>query len=247
MQDAATSSEAPAEGHTDPRREKLAAAGKRYIVRDNAAAVISLALALGAARSFVWYDAWLYAGVLLAVKVTTAVLLVRHNPAVLNARGTKQSTSAREKWFFAVFVPTSLGLPIVAGLDAGGPGWTYSSVALLVLGLLLVVAGASLVVWALVVNAFFEPTVRLQSDRGHRVCTAGPYRFVRHPGYTGAVLAMAGVPLALGSAWAAVPWLVGTVAFIVRIRYEEALLQAELDGYEDYARTTRYRLLPGVW
>ena len=232
---------------TDPRQEPLTLAGKRYIVREHLAAVLQFGLALGSARTLDWYNAWLYGAFLLIVKLSSAVSLVRVNPAVLNARGTRQPLSRREQIFFSVFIPSSLAIPIVAGLDAGGTGWSHRSTLELVIGLGFMLAGTSLVVWALAVNAFFEPSVRVQRDRGHTVCTTGPYRFVRHPGYTGAILATAAVPLALGSRWCFLPVAVMTVAFVVRTVYEDDMLRAELDGYEAYAVATRWRLLPFVW
>ena len=232
---------------TDPRQEPLTLAGKRYVIREHLAAVVQLALALGSARTLDWYNAWLYGSFLLIVKLSSAVSLARVNPAVLNARGTRQPMSRRERVFFSVFIPSSLALPVVAGLDAGGAGWSHRSMLELVIGLGFMLVGTSLVVWALAVNAFFEPSVRIQRDRGHTVCTTGPYRFVRHPGYTGAILATAGVPLVLGSRWCFVPFAVMTVAFVIRTAYEDDMLRAELDGYEAYAVATRWRLLPFVW
>ena len=76
---------------------------------------------------------------------------------------------------------------------------------------------------------------------------SGPYRVVRHPGYTGAIVAAAGVPLALGSRWCFAPFAVMTVAFLIRTAYEDHMLRAELDGYDAYAAATRWRLLPFVW
>lgn len=231
----------------DARRAPLEAEGKRYIIRDHMVAVVQLALALASARALGWYNAWLYASVLLAVKVSSALVLLRVNPAVLNARGTRHAMSMHERIFFSVFVPSSLAFPIVAGVDVGDAGWTHRSDLELAVGLTLLVSGAGLVVWAIAVNAFFEPTVRIQRDRGQSVCTSGPYRFVRHPGYTGAIASVSGVPLALGSYWCFVPVVVMTFAFIARTVYEDRLLRAELDGYDVYAARTRYRLFPLVW
>jgi len=231
----------------DPRQEPLTAAGKGYIVRDHLEAVLQLALALGSARTLGWYNAWLYAAALLIVKLSSAILLSRVNPAVLNVRGTRLTVSGRERLFFSVFIPSALALPIVAGLDVGGTGWSHRSTSELMIGLGSVLAGSSLVVWALAVNAFFEKTVRIQRDREQTVCTSGPYHFVRHPGYTGTILATAGVPLALGSRWCFVPFAVMTVAFVIRTSYEDDLLRSELAGYAAYVARTRWRLLPFVW
>jgi protein-S-isoprenylcysteine O-methyltransferase Ste14 len=100
---------------------------------------------------------------------------------------------------------------------------------------------------ALTTNPHLETTVRIQKDRGHKVITTGPYRFVRHPMYTGVLLMYAGWPLILGSMWSYVVVGIIVVLFVVRTALEDRTLRTELEGYEAYAGRTRYRLLPGVW
>lgn len=231
----------------DPRREALRVEGKRYLVRDHLALVIHVALLLAGARTWGWLNAWLVAALILCLKLSSALINLRINPAVLNARGTRREMSRRERVFFAVFIPSSLALPLVAGFDVGVSGWSHASTLELGLGLALLAVGGALDVWAIAVNAFFEPTVRIQRDREQRVCTAGPYRFVRHPGYVGAILATASLPLILGSRWCLVPAAIQALALVVRTAFEDRLLRDELEGYEDYASRTRYRLLPFVW
>ena len=136
---------------------------------------------------------------------------------------------------------------IIAGLDYRF-GWSAPiplaiSLAALLVGLL----GFAFSTWALVENRFFSAVVRIQTDRGHSVCSTGPYRFVRHPGYAGGILFYLMTPLILSSWWAFIPALLTTIFTIIRTHLEDKTLQAELDGYEAYARQTRYRLLPGVW
>ncbi|OHD72012.1 MAG: hypothetical protein A2177_06885 [Spirochaetes bacterium RBG_13_68_11] len=75
----------------------------------------------------------------------------------------------------------------------------------------------------------------------------GPYRLVRHPGYAGATVACAALPLMLGSVWGFVPFAVFLVAVVARTALEDSTLRAELPGYEEYCRRTRYRLVPGIW
>jgi protein-S-isoprenylcysteine O-methyltransferase Ste14 len=101
--------------------------------------------------------------------------------------------------------------------------------------------------WAMSVNAFFAQTVRLQTERGHTVVTDGPYAYVRHPGYVGMLACMLGACFLLGSLWALVPWLLYLAATVVRTELEDRTLHAELSGYPDYARRTRYRLIPLIW
>jgi protein-S-isoprenylcysteine O-methyltransferase Ste14 len=99
----------------------------------------------------------------------------------------------------------------------------------------------------MVANRFFAPTVQLQAARGHQAVHAGPYRYVRHPGYVGVILCFIGLPLAVGSWVAMILGIFGAALYVLRTRLEDRTLQAELPGYADYAQRTRFRLLPGVW
>ena len=110
-----------------------------------------------------------------------------------------------------------------------------------------VALGYALFMWAMVSNAYFSEVVRIQEDRGHQVATDGPYRFVRHPGYAGAILSFLGSPLLLGSWWAFIPTALGVGGYILRTALEDKTLQLELGGYREYTERVRYRLIPGVW
>ena len=101
---------------------------------------------------------------------------------------------------------------------------------------------------AMTVNPHFEKTVRIQDDRNHRVIESGPYRIVRHPGYTATLLGFVlATPLLLGSWWAFIPAILAMLCFIIRTVLEDLTLHKELWRYEAYAQKVRYRLLPGLW
>jgi protein-S-isoprenylcysteine O-methyltransferase Ste14 len=108
-------------------------------------------------------------------------------------------------------------------------------------------AAGRAVAWAMRSNPFFSSHVRIQDDRGQVVVSGGPYRYVRHPGYVGAILYNLGAPILLGSLvalWMGVAFL---VVFVLRTVLEDAMLQADLEGYRDYASRVRHRLVPLVW
>jgi protein-S-isoprenylcysteine O-methyltransferase Ste14 len=96
-------------------------------------------------------------------------------------------------------------------------------------------------------NAFFSTVVRIQTDRGQTVSRAGPYRYVRHPGYLGAVVQSLAIPFLLGSWWSLIPGIAAAALMVIRTRFEDQALQAELNGYSDFAKQVRYRLVPGIW
>ena len=101
--------------------------------------------------------------------------------------------------------------------------------------------------WAQAVNKFFEPSVRIQTDRGHHVIDTGPYRIIRHPGYAFGFAFFLGIPLALGALWGLIPAMIMSGFVVVRTVLEDRTLQNELPGYKEYAQRVRYRLVPGIW
>ena len=140
----------------------------------------------------------------------------------------------------------ALVTPIVAGLDlrfrgSALPGFWFP------VGCAALVPAALFADWAMLENEHFEQFVRIQTDRGHRVVTTGPYRFVRHPGYLGAIIGALVTPLLLGSAWTFVPAGLVALLFVIRTQLEDRTLRRELRGYAEYAARTRFRLVPGVW
>jgi len=198
-----------------------------------------------------WLWGWALLGVVAAVLAAHVLILVPINPELLAERekGIRdQGVKAWDKW---VAMLAAGVLPIaswvVAGLDVRfhwtGPLPLVRHVAGLVVNLL----GYALFLWAMASNAFFSEGVRIQEERGHAVATGGPYRYVRHPGYVGAILAQLATPFLLGSPWALIPSVGSAALYVLRTYLEDRTLIEELPGYREYAQRTRYRLLPGVW
>jgi protein-S-isoprenylcysteine O-methyltransferase Ste14 len=149
------------------------------------------------------------------------------------------------------FLPITLllfGHWVLAGLDRGQLHLSDSVPIVARVAALVAFTLAWLVfVWAMHVNRFFSSIPRIQSERGHRVISGGPYRFVRHPGYAAALVAAIASGIALGS-WLSTAIVPFAVAGLVRRTIvEERLLERGLPGYADYASRVRYRLLPGIW
>jgi protein-S-isoprenylcysteine O-methyltransferase Ste14 len=138
-------------------------------------------------------------------------------------------------------------VPAVAGLDVGRYRWSSLGIYYAVLGLIMMVVSSVLINWAMIENPYFEPTVRIQEDRGHRVVSTGPYGIVRHPGYLSGILWMSSIPLVIGSLYTFVPVALYSALMILRTHLEDRTLQDELAGYADYAGKVKYRLFPGVW
>ena len=114
-------------------------------------------------------------------------------------------------------------------------------------GCVLLLAAILFMSWTMRTNSFAAPVVKIQKERGQTVITTGPYAIVRHPLYFGALFYVAGTSLVLGSWWgfAMVPLV--AFGFAIRIRVEEKALHEGLQGYADYARRVRWRLIPFIW
>jgi protein-S-isoprenylcysteine O-methyltransferase Ste14 len=136
---------------------------------------------------------------------------------------------------------------VVGALDTGR--WHLTTVPSWLRAVGVAGCGAStfLVFRAMLANRFFSAVVRVQRDRGHHVVDTGPYAAVRHPGYAGMILAVPFSALALGSWVSFALALVYSAMIFRRVLFEDGYLRANLEGYDDYARRVRYRLLPGAW
>jgi len=138
-------------------------------------------------------------------------------------------------------------IPAVAGLDVGKFHWSTLDVWFVVLGLLLLAISTIFLNWAMIANPYFEPTVRIQKDRGHRVIASGPHKIVRHPGYLAGISYVSSIPLIIGSVFTFIPVGIYALLMIIRTLLEDRTLKKELNGYSEYAQKVRYRLLPYVW
>jgi protein-S-isoprenylcysteine O-methyltransferase Ste14 len=208
--------------------------------------VIAVLLFLPAGR-LDWAWAWVYVGIYVLGVCINASFMLRANPELIAERARlTRGTRSWDKTIAAISAPLAFSIYVVAGLDER-LHWSAPPLSVHVVGLLVVIGGSAFSSWAMLTNAFFSTTVRIQEDRGQTVVTEGPYRLVRHPGYLGWGLASFGLPLLLGAPWALIPAGLSAITSVVRTALEDRTLQEELPGYADYARRVRYRLLPGIW
>ena len=220
-----------------------------FLLRLIAAMVMLGALLFIPAGTLRWPMAWALIAVHLVYLFVLMLILLRVNPSLIRERSRliTEDTKSWDKWLNPTLGVVLLGGWIVAGLDFRF-GWSAAmSLALQIAGLIVVILGYILFGWAMVVNQYFSRVVRIQDDRGHQVCTDGPYQYVRHPGYAGFVPAFLGISLALGSWVALLPMAVAAGLLVLRTALEDRTLHEELPGYRKYATQVRYRLLPGVW
>ena len=194
-----------------------------------------------------WWNAWVLLGLNCAASIGTMALLWRNTELLAE----RSNIRAGKSWDRAI-VPIAVLLGpmatwITAGLDTrfrwsgGMPTVAFAA------GVVVAVLAAAWTAWAMQSNRFFSAVVRIQKDRGHSVITSGPYRFVRHPGYAGMSAFTLATPLILNSRWAFAPAIATAAVTVLRTVLEDRTLCNELDGYADYARRVKYRLMPAIW
>ncbi|MBN2257875.1 MAG: isoprenylcysteine carboxylmethyltransferase family protein [Anaerolineaceae bacterium] len=196
-----------------------------------------------------WIMAWLFIAIFLLFDIATAIVVAPRHPDLLDER-TKLGQNVKSWDKILLRIVAAYG-PFTVWIISGWQFrfgwqpeipfiWQWTAAGFTALGF-------AIVTWSMAANAFFTTTGRLQPERGQTVASSGPYHHIRHPGYLGAILFNLATPVMLGSSWGFIPAVLVAAGYILRTYLEDQTLQAELSGYEEYTRKTRYRLFPYVW
>ena len=186
---------------------------------------------------------WLYVFVCSVTFVVGAYVL---DPDLLRERMRPGGHRLQLRYYVLLFLP--LAHWCVAGLDVGRFHWSDRVPQLLQIeAFVLCTLALGMIIWAMRVNRFFSSVIRLQDDRGHELVCNGPYRWVRHPGYTAVFLICLSSGVALGSWLSMLPAVACIPLLLIRTVAEDRFLKKNLKGYSAYADTVRYRMVPGIW
>jgi len=209
------------------------------------------ALLLGLAGDFYWIEAWVFSVVFIVLCCATVVYLYFKDPALLQERYSGISQKGQKSWdkiFLSVFVSLFFLSYVIMPLDARRYHWSPE------FPTWIEVTGAIFLALAFVIifevfreNTFAAPVVRVQEERRQKVISSGLYGIVRHPMYVGAVFLFFGVPMLLGSIYGIIIGFAMTVMIAIRSIGEEKVLTEELDGYQEYTRRVRWRLIPSIF
>lgn len=228
------------------RKNQLKEAVRKWWLKNLISLILLGAVLFISSGEGTWMMMWIYLSSLFIIVVANAVAM---DLQLMVERS--QLQEGTKKWdvplvsFVAIWGP--LLTLVIAGLDRRY-GWSSGLLSeLQIAALILVILGGLLGTWSMASNKFFSATIRIQSDRNHQVITRGPYRLIRHPGYAGGIISILMTPIALGSWFALIPGVLVSCGYAVRTLLEDKVLQEELDGYREYTRKVRYRLVPWIW
>ena len=206
-------------------------------------ALLGLLLFLPAGTIF-YPQAWLFMGILFIPMLIMGIVLFIKSPALLEKRLNNKEKQKAQKGVIAL---SGLIFPIgfvLSALDFRN-GWSTVPLWLTVTASLLFLIGYGLYAEVMRENAYLSRTVEVQE--GQKVVSTGLYGIVRHPMYLATLFMFLPLPLILGSFWGLIPFAIYPVLIIIRIFNEEKILTEGLNGYEDYKKRVKYRLIPFVW
>ncbi len=221
----------------------------RIVVQSVVGIGITVALLFGGAGTIAWPEAWLFLLTQISSSIVIVSWLKKHNPELLQERMDlwKRLVKPWDKAIVVLLIAALVPLFALPGLDAIRYQWSYLPLSLKVIGFAGILVSYGLIFWVVKTNPYSSAVVEIQEDRGHKTITTGPYQFVRHPMYVGAILLFFSIPLALGSLVTFIPGIILTALIVVRTYLEDKTLHQELEGYTAYAGTVKYRLVPGIW
>ena len=193
-------------------------------------------------RGALWFAAYFAA-------IGTVIWLYRAVPETMAARlsivDSKNVTPAWDKVLLAVF--WLLAYFIVYWVAGRRCDSSLPIDAIAVIGVAIYLLSSALTAWALSENRYAEAVSRVQDERGQRVCSTGPYAFVRHPMYTAIIMWCISVVMVFPSVWVALVSGAVAVVIVVRTTLEDAMLAGGLEGYSEYRNRVRWRLVPFIW
>jgi protein-S-isoprenylcysteine O-methyltransferase Ste14 len=194
-----------------------------------------------------WWQAWVFLGVFFIAVLAITLYLMKKDPKLLERRvkaGPIAEKQTGQKVAQGVASLAFVALFVVAGFDHR-LGWSTVPTSLALAGDVLVGLGLGTVFFVFRENTFASGTVEVGAEQ--KVVATGPYARVRHPMYSGGLVLLLGVPLALGSWWALLAVIPLALVIVWRLLDEEKLLAKDLPGYREYRNKVRHRLVPFIW
>ena len=194
-----------------------------------------------------YWQAWVYLAVFAGASALITAYLWKHDPKLLERRVNAGPAAEKEKSQKRIQALASLAFVSEMILPSADHrfGWSHVPLMFTIVGDILVLLGFFVVFLVFKENTFTSATIQL--DPCQRVVSTGPYAFIRHPMYAGALILLFGTPIALGSWWGILMVIPMAFVLVLRLLDEEKFLRQGLPGYTDYCRRVKFRLAPMIW
>lgn len=227
------------------QKEKLSI---KLILKSLSILLVFILVTFLAAGRLDYWQGWMFNGLNILFILLTYLLLIDRKDLIKERLKPGEGMKQWDRIYYAVSTPLFFVMFIVSILDTARFSWKPTvPFLMMILGIFLYCLGQAILLWAKRTNRFFSSVVRIQHDRNQTVCTNGPYRIVRHPGYLGGLIFTIGTPLLLGSYWGLLPAILSLLILVWRTSLEDVTLRKELPGYTLYTTQVKYRLIPLLW
>lgn len=201
-----------------------------------------------AAGTIDYFQGWIFLGTNIVTTIINFWINRNDTELIKERSNVGEGTKLWDKVILGLSSFSYLMFILVAGLDSGRYNWSPNfHWSIYVIGVAASIMGQMLFLTAKRENKYFSAVVRIQTDRGHEVCNTGVYKIVRHPGYSGMIISLVGLPLITGSIWSIIPTAIGIILLVIRTYLEDETLKNELPGYLEYSQITKQRLIPKIW
>lgn len=209
--------------------------------------VFSLLLFISAGK-INYLQGWLF----LVINITTGLInfwTIRNDEELMNERSKiGDNTKSWDKKILGISALVYVVNIVVAGLDSGRFKWSPNfHWSMYTIGILLTIVGQIIFLTARKQNRYFSSVVRIQNEREHKVCDTGLYKIVRHPGYLGMTISLISIPFITGSIWCIITTIIAVILLFIRTYLEDKTLSSELEGYKEYMKKTKNRIIPKIW
>ena len=220
--------------------ELIIQAFKKFII----GLIIVAALIFAPAGTLNYPNGWLFMALLFFPMFVVGIILMIKSPDLLERRLNGKEDESEQKAVVLISGVMFLSAFILAGLNYRF-NWNRLPESIVILSSIIFLIAYALYGEVLRENRYLARTVKVESSQ--KVIDTGLYGIVRHPMYTATIFLFLTIPLILGSVYSFIIFLIYPVLISFRIKNEEMVLEKELEGYVEYKRKVKYRVLPYVW
>ena len=196
------------------------------------------------AKSFSYWNAWLFMGLLFIPMFVAGIVMMIKNPELLKKRLNNKEKESEQRVVIALSGLMFLSGFIIAGLNYRF-GWFVVPNIVIIISSILFIISYIFYAMVLVENTYLSRTIEVQENQ--KVIDTGLYGIVRHPMYAATIILFLSMPLILGTIQAFIIFFAYPFIIIKRIKNEEIVLENNLEGYKEYKQKVKYRLIPFIW